>query len=173
MIRAPSSCGDPHGSASSPRAAALRGHCLPSPPALRTQPLPTGLTVHSGLPRHALSSLASCPPLGEGARTSMCSKARGPGPRGSLRRALPPPGRRVWDRAAESGVPQERGCCLAGTSTERQGNTFQGSTAVQTPVQHRAPLHPLLHLGRGPTSAGPTRHVPRALDPMPTRAEVD
>lgn len=31
MIRAPSSCGDPHRSASFPRAATLRGYCQPSP----------------------------------------------------------------------------------------------------------------------------------------------
>lgn len=76
MIRAPSSCGDPHWSAFSLRGAALRGHCLPSPktPSVGgTQPPSMGLLVPSATP--PTHTLGSCPPLGEGLQTFMCSRA--------------------------------------------------------------------------------------------------
>ena len=90
-----------------------RPPCQPRPPAAGSNPRRGGQRFsppaqqlagfHSTLvtqaPKCSLSSLGSRLPLGEGPQISLCSKARGPGWRGSLRRALPPLGRRGWDRA--------------------------------------------------------------------------
>lgn len=71
--------------------------------------------------------------------------------------------------AAESGVPRERSCCLAGTFTQRQGNMFQGNMAVLTPVPHKMPLHPSLP-GQGvPGSPGPQGLCQRHSRPLQQR----
>ena len=88
----------PTRSASPLRAAALRDHWPPSHPPQKSAPT-HGTPLCTQAPRCSLSSLGSRLPLGEGPHISLCSKARGPGWRGSLRRALPPLGSRGWDRA--------------------------------------------------------------------------
>ena len=97
MIRAPSSCGDPHAQPAS-QSSRTQGSLTTLTPPAEVSPGP-GTPQCTQAPKCSLSSLGSRLPLGEGPQISLCSKARGPGWRGSLRRALPPLGRRVWDRA--------------------------------------------------------------------------
>lgn len=132
-----------------------------------------GTPLCTQAPRCSLSSLGSRLPLGEGPRISLCSKARGPGWRGSLRRALPPLGSRGWGRAL-SQVSHRNAAAV------RQARPHSGKETRSREAQlcrHRCDTGQLsvrrCACSGGPQSPAPTGNVPRALDPMPTRAEQD